>query len=404
MQKRFLKYVTFDTQSCEKSQTIPSTVGQTVLIKHLAQEMEEIGLEDITINKYGDLIATIPSTLSEELTAKVPVVGFLAHVDTATDLSGKDVKPQIFKYEGGDIVINKELDVVLKAEQLEPYIGHSIITSDGTTLLGADDKAGVAEIMNAAEYLINNPDIKHGTIRIAFTHDEEIGLGMQNFDAKEFGAKYAYTIDGGALGSLEYETFNAARAEVTFKGLSVHPGYAKDKMINAAHQAVLFDNALPQERPESTCGREGFYHMMSMEGGCESATLNYIIRDHDSEIFAQRKQIITETAEQFGGKVTIKDQYRNMGEVIETMPEVVDIAIEAMKACEVEPKIEAVRGGTDGSMLSFMGVPCPNIFSGGINIHGRYEFVSMEVMQKATDVVVEICKKYATFFTEKFGE
>ncbi|MFI3266321.1 MAG: peptidase T, partial [Rikenellaceae bacterium] len=345
MQKRFLKYVTFDTQSCEKSQTIPSTVGQTVLIKHLAQEMEEIGLEDITINKYGDLIATIPSTLSEELTAKVPVVGFLAHVDTATDLSGKDVKPQIFKYEGGDIVINKELDVVLKAEQLEPYIGHSIITSDGTTLLGADDKAGVAEIMNAAEYLINNPDIKHGTIRIAFTHDEEIGLGMQNFDAKEFGAKYAYTIDGGALGSLEYETFNAARAEVTFKGLSVHPGYAKDKMINAAHQAVLFDNALPQERPESTCGREGFYHMMSMEGGCESATLNYIIRDHDSEIFAQRKQIITETAEQFGGKVTIKDQYRNMGEVIETMPEVVDIAIEAMKACEVEPKIEAVRIG-----------------------------------------------------------
>lgn len=399
MINRFLDYISFDTQSCSSSQSVPSTHGQTVLIEHLAQSMKQMGLSDVDIDQYGYLTATLPSNLSEELTAKIPVVGFMAHVDTATELSGKDVKAQIFEYSGGDIVVNKELDVVIKEAQLDPYIGHTIITSDGTTLLGADDKAGIAEIMTAAEYLLSHPEIAHGTIRLAITHDEEIGLGMQHFDAKAFGAKYAYTIDGGELGSLEYETFNAASAQISFKGVSVHPGYAKDKMVNASHMAVLFDNALPQERPENTSGREGFFHMLSIEGNGETATANYIIRDHDGEIFEQRKQLFAQTAQRFGGTATIKDQYRNMGEVISTAPEVVDIATDAMRACGIEPKIEAIRGGTDGSTLSFMGVPCPNIFSGGINIHGRYEFVSLEVMQKASDVIVEICKKYAIFFS-----
>lgn len=403
MKNRFLEYITFDTQSCPKSTSVPSTSGQGVLIKHLAEQMQELGLEDINIDSYGYLTATIPSTLDEQQSAAVPVVGFLAHVDTATELSGKDVKAQIFDYKGGDIVVNEELGVVIPSSQLENYIDHHIITSDGTTLLGADDKAGVAEIMNAAEYLMANPQIKRGKVRIAMTFDEEIGLGMQHFDAKAFGAQYAYTVDGGALGSFEYETFNAASAEVTFKGVSVHPGYAKGKMINAAHQAVLFDNALPQERPENTSEREGFYHMLSIEGNCEEAKASYIIRDHDPEIFEQRKQTLAHLAEKFGAVAVVKDQYRNMGEVTALSPEVIDLAIEAMKDCGIEPKVTAIRGGTDGSNLSFMGTPCPNIFSGGENIHGRYEFVSMEVMQKATDVIVEICKKYATFFTKNFA-
>ncbi|KKB44444.1 peptidase T [Bacillus thermotolerans] len=399
---RFTSYVKVNTQSNENSDTTPSTPGQWTLLRMLEEELNRIGMQEVTVDENGYLMATLPSNTDKE----VPVIGFLAHVDTATDFTGENVKPQVVEsYDGKDIVLNQSLSITLSPNdfpELAGYKGHTLVTTDGTTLLGADNKAGITEIMTAMEYLIQHPEIKHGTIRIAFTPDEEIGRGPHKFDVQAFHAAYAYTIDGGPLGELQYESFNAAAAKVTCYGKNVHPGSAKNKMIHSSKIAMELHEKLPaEEAPEFTEGYEGFYHLISMSGDVEKTELNYIIRDHDKEKFAGRKQLLTtivkELQEKYGEErvqLEMNDQYYNMREKIEPVREVVDIAYEAMKKLHIEPIVEPIRGGTDGSQLSYMGLPTPNIFTGGENFHGRFEYISVDVMEQAVKVIVEIAKLF----------
>ncbi len=402
LKDRFLKYVSFDTESDENSTTFPSTEKQLVLLNYLADEMRTLGLEDVTVDKYGYTMGTIPATKGYE---NAPVIGFIAHVDTSPDMSGKDVKPRtIEEYDGSDIQLNGALTMkVADFPELKNFIGHTLIHTDGTTLLGADDKAGCAEIMTAAEYLISHPEIAHGKIRIGFTPDEEIGRGVDYFDVAAFGADFAYTMDGSAEGELEYENFNAAAATIEIQGRNVHPGYAKDKMINAIQVACELNALVPTvERPEYTTGYEGFYHCVGFNGTVENAKISYIIRDHDSEKFEQKKVIMWSFVDllqkKYGEgvlKLTLKDQYFNMRKMVEPHPHVIDKAVEAMRMADVEPKIKPIRGGTDGARLSFMGLPCPNIFAGGMNFHGKFEYCSLNTMQKATQVIINLAQLWA---------
>lgn len=396
---RFLKYVKFDTESSTETGTTPSTPGQMVLARELEKELHEMGLEDISLDEKGYIMATLPANTDK----KVPTIGFVAHMDTSPDLTGKDVNPQIVKnYDGKDIILNKELNIVLSPNdfpEMQDYVGQDLIVTDGKTLLGADDKAGIAEILTAIKYLKDHPEIKHGKIRIGFTPDEEIGAGADYFDVEKFGCEWAYTMDGGPIGELEYENFNAAGVKINIQGRSVHPGYAKDKMVNALVVANKLAYLLPSnERPEHTTGYEGFYHLTNISGTVDAATVGYIIRDHDREIFEKRKKVMLDTIA-FINKlypdsttVEIKDQYYNMREKVEPVKHVVDLAFEAMTAVGVTPIVKPIRGGTDGARLSFMGLPCPNIFAGGHNFHGRYEFVPIQSMEKAVQVIVKIAE------------
>lgn len=398
--ERLIRYVQVDTQSDFNSTTTPSTQKQFDLLHMLEKELADIGLTDIILDEYGYLFATLPSNTDKE----VPTIGFLAHVDTTTDFSGTNVKPQrIDHYDGGDIVLNDSLTMtVADFPELAGYKGQTLITTDGTTLLGADDKAGIAEIMTAMHYLVQNPHIKHGDIRVAFTPDEEIGRGPHKFDVEKFGADYAYTMDGGPLGELQYESFNAAGVKVTTRGTSVHPGSAKNKMVNAITMAIQFQNEMPNDAvPEKTEGYEGFIHLMSFDGHIEEAKMSYIIRDHDREKFEEKKEHMRRTEKMIQAiygddaiTVEIEDQYYNMGEKITPVFEIVDIVKEAFATLKIEPLIQPIRGGTDGSQLSFMGLPTPNIFAGGENMHGKYEYVSAETMEKATQVIIEIVQLF----------
>ncbi|MDE6266472.1 MAG: peptidase T [Muribaculaceae bacterium] len=399
---RFLEYVKFDTQSDELTNMTPSTPGQMVFARYLKEELEKMGLQEITLDENGYLMATLPGNCGK----KVPTVGFIAHLDTSPDMSGRHVKPRIVKdYDGGDIILNAEQNVVLSPSEfpeLLHYKGQDLIVTDGTTLLGADDKAGVAEIISAVDHLMKHPEIKHGDIRIALNPDEEIGQGAHKFDVELFGADWAYTMDGGEIGELEYENFNAAVARITFNGRNVHPGYAKHKMINSIRIANQFAIMLPRwETPEHTEGYEGFYHLVSIEGTVEKTVLTYIIRDHDRDRFERRKKEFEHLTRKINhefpdvASLEIKDQYYNMREKIEPVMHVIDTAIEAMKRSDVTPKVVPIRGGTDGAQLSFKGLPCPNIFAGGLNFHGRYEFVPIPSMEKATRVIVEIARLVA---------
>ena len=396
--ERFLRYVKIDTQSDPNNPAFPSTDKQWVLAKMLEAELKEIGLSDVCLDAHCYLTATLPSNLN----TKVPTIGFIAHMDTSPDFSGKNVNPQIHRnYDGGNLILNPEQNIVLDAsyfDDLKQYKGQTIITTDGTTLLGADDKAGITEIVSAMEYLIHHPEIKHGTIRIGFTPDEEVGKGAHLFNVKTFGADWAYTMDGSQIGELEYENFNAASAVVTVQGKNVHPGYAKNKMINAILLAQEFITALPKnETPETTEGYEGFYHLHDLHGDVEQTKLEYIIRDHDFDKFEERKKNLQQITEQCNQKygdsffsIKIKDQYYNMKEKITPVMHIVDIAAKAMKQENITPIIKAIRGGTDGSQLSFKGLPCPNIFAGGHNFHGKYEYIPLESMEKATRVIINI--------------
>jgi len=398
--ERFLKYVSFDTQSDETTGTTPSTPKQMVFARYLQSELEELGLEDISLDENGYLFATLPSNVGRE----IPTIGFIAHMDTSPDMSGKDVKPRIVAdYQGQDIVLCEEEGIVLSPKQfpeLSDHIGEDLIVTDGHTLLGADDKAGIAEIVGAMAYLKAHPEIEHGNIRIGFNPDEEIGLGAHKFDVEKFGCKWAYTMDGGEVGELEFENFNAAAAKIEVKGLNVHPGYAKGKMVNALLVANEFIGMLPaNETPATTEGYEGFFHLIGMEGDVEHAMLSYIVRDHDRGKFEARKAFILECAGKLNGKygqgrvdVQIKDQYYNMRQQVEPLMHIIDLAFAAMKEAGVEPKVKAIRGGTDGAQLSFKGLPCPNIFAGGLNFHGRYEFVPIQSIEKAMKVVVKIAE------------
>lgn len=400
---RFLKYVSMDTQSDETTELTPSTPGQMKLAHVLADELKEMGMQEISISNYGYVMATLPAT-NEELAKTKPVVGFIAHMDTSPDFSGRNVKPRIVeKYNGGDIILNKDLNIILKPEEspeLNSFIGQDIIVTDGTTLLGADDKAGIAEIMGAMQYLIDHPDVQHGKIRICFTPDEEIGQGADNFDVPAFGADYAYTMDGGDLGELEFETFNAAAAKIIFHGRNVHPGSAKRKMKNSMRLASTFISMIPRyDTPEHTEGYEGFYHLTGFNGTVEKTTLSYIIRDFDRPRFESRKREIQHFVDKINSEygegtaeIDLHDQYYNMREKIEPVMYIVEQAKKAMENCGITPKIQPVRGGTDGSRLSFMGLPTPNIFAGGINFHGKFEFLPVQNMMKAQEVIVEICK------------
>ena len=399
---RFLKYVKFDTQSDELTNLTPSTPGQYKFAQALEKELHELGLEEISLDENGYLMATLPANTDRE----VPTVGFIAHLDTSPDLSGHNVNPRIVKaYDGGDITLNADNDVVLSPSEfpeLLHYVGQDLIVTDGTTLLGADDKAGIAEIISAEEYLKAHPEIEHGKIRIAFNPDEEIGQGAHKFDVERFGADWAYTMDGGEVGELEYENFNAAVANVTFKGRNVHPGYAKHKMVNSIRIANQFILMLPRwETPEHTEGYEGFYHLVKIEGDVEKTTLTYIIRDHDRDRFERRKRelehLTRKTNNEFPGCATIeiRDQYFNMREKIEPVMHIITIAEKAMELAGVTPKVQPIRGGTDGAQLSFKGLPCPNIFAGGLNFHGRYEFVPIPSMEKAEKTIVEIARLVA---------
>ena len=397
---RFLKYVSFTTTSDENKETTPSTPEQMVFANYLAEELKSVGLQDVELDKNGYLMATLPANTDSVL----PTIGFIAHMDTSPDMSGENVKPKIIKnYDGNAILLNAEKNIVLSPEQfpeLLQYKGQDLIVTDGTTLLGADDKAGIAEIVSAMDYLIKHPEIKHGKVRVAFTPDEEIGRGASLFDIEKFGAEWAYTIDGGEIGELEYENFNAASAKVTFHGRNVHPGYAKNKMINSMLVAQQFAAMLPQrETPEHTEGYEGFYHLIAMSGEVELSTLRYIIRDHDRNRFESRKtemqRLVDKINTEFGnGTATIelKDQYYNMKEKIEPVMHVVDLAYKAMEMAKIEPKVKPIRGGTDGAQLSFKGLPCPNLFAGGHSFHGRYEFVPIQSMHKAKEVIINIIK------------
>jgi len=397
---RFISYVTIDTESDPNSETTPSTEKQWNLANKLVEELKKIGLSDVTIDENAYIMATLPSNVDYQ----VPTIGFISHFDTSPDFTGANVKPQIIEdYDGKDIVLNAEENIILSPDYFEDllmYKGQTLITTDGTTLLGADDKAGITEIVSAMEYLINHPEIKHGKIRIGFTPDEEIGRGAHKFDVEKFGADWAYTMDGSQVGELEYENFNAAGAKITVKGKIVHPGYAKGKMINSMYYASEFINTLPRlETPEHTEGYEGFFHLHNMEGEVEETILQYIIRDHDKDKFEARKALLEKIVfdlntkyESEVFKIEIKDQYFNMKEKVEPVMHIVDIAEEAMKAVGVTPLIKAIRGGTDGSQLSYMGLPCPNIFAGGHNFHGRYEYVPVESIQKAVDVICKIAE------------
>lgn len=398
--ERFLKYVTFDTQSDESTGVTPSTPKQMVFAQYLKTELEELGLKDISLDENGYLFATLPSNVDHE----VPVVGFIAHMDTSPDMSGENVKPRIVeKYDGKDIPLCAEEDIILSPAnfpELLDHVGEDLIVTDGHTLLGADDKAGIAEIVGAVAYLIAHPEIKHGDIRIGFNPDEEIGLGAHKFDVEKFGAKWAYTMDGGEVGELEFENFNAAAAKIRVKGRNVHPGYAKNKMINSLLVANEYASLLPaNETPGTTEGYEGFYHLIGMEGEVENTVLSYIVRDHDRETFEARKQALLNYAAQLNEKygegtvtVELKDQYYNMRQQVEPLMYIIDIAFAAMQEAGVTPKVKAIRGGTDGAQLSFKGLPCPNIFAGGLNFHGRYEFVPIQSIEKAMNVVVKIAE------------
>ncbi|KUP31649.1 peptidase T [Bacillus halotolerans] len=400
--ERFTTYVKVDTQSDESADTCPSTPGQLTLGNMLVDELKSIGMQDAAIDENGYVMATLPSNTDKD----VPTIGFLAHVDTATDFTGKNVNPQIVEsYDGKDITLNEKLQVILSPDQfpeLSGYKGHTLITTDGTTLLGADNKAGIAEIMTAMDYLIKHPEIKHGTIRVAFTPDEEIGRGPHKFDVGRFNASFAYTVDGGPLGELEYESFNAAAAKITIKGNNVHPGTAKGKMVNSAKIAMKLNSMLPaDEAPEYTEGYEGFYHLLSIQGDVEETKLHYIIRDFDKNIFQNRKEtmqrIVEELQNEYGQnriQLDMNDQYYNMREKIEPVIEIVNTAKQAMENLGIEPKISPIRGGTDGSQLSYMGLPTPNIFTGGENFHGKFEYISADNMVKAVNVIVEIAKLF----------
>ena len=400
---RFVSYVTVDTESDPTSENTPSTKKQWNLANALVAELKGIGMQDVSIDENAYIMATLPSNTDKE----VPIIGFISHFDTSPDFTGANVKPQIIEnYDGSDIVLNKEQDIILSPSYFDDlllYKGQTLITTDGTTLLGADDKAGIAEIISAMEYLINHPELKHGTIKVGFTPDEEIGRGAHKFDVKKFGADWAYTMDGSQVGELEYENFNAAGAVVTVKGKIVHPGYAKGKLINSMYIATQFINSLPKmETPEHTEGREGFFHLHTINGEVEETKLEYIIRDHDLSHFEARKNVINKLAaelnSQYGREVIsveIKDQYFNMRKKIEPVMYIVKIAEEAMIQANIKPLIKPIRGGTDGSQLSYMGLPCPNIFAGGHNFHGRYEYVPVESMQKAIEVIVNIAQLVA---------
>ena len=400
--ERFLKYVAYDTQSDESSTTFPSTEKQKVLLTALKEEMEALGMTEVVMDQHGYVMGTIPATKGCE---SAPVIGFIAHVDTAPDMSGAGVKPHIIEcYDGEDIALNNALTMrVADFPELAFFKGHTLIHTDGNTLLGADDKAGVAEIMTAAEQLLAHPEIPHGKIRIGFTPDEEIGRGVDFFDVAAFGADFAYTVDGGMEGELEYENFNAASAKVEIQGRNVHPGYAKNKMINAIEVAGELLHLLPaEERPEHTEGYEGFFHCVGMNGTVEKATLNYIIRDHDAERFERRKRFMWSAVDflraKHGGDVvnlTLKDQYYNMRKMVEPHPEVINRALEAMEMAGVKPLVRPIRGGTDGARLSFMGLPCPNLFTGGMNFHGKFEYCSLTTMKKAQQVIMNLATLWA---------
>ncbi|MBS6238441.1 MAG: peptidase T [Bacteroides sp.] len=401
--ERFLKYVSFNTQSSEETEVTPSTPGQMVFAKYLKEELESLGLEDITLDEHGYLFATLPANIDKP----VPTIGFIAHMDTSPDMSGKDVSPRIVQnYDGSDIVLCAEENVVLSPSQFPELLNHKgedLIVTNGKTLLGADDKAGIAEIVSAIVYLKEHPEIKHGKIRIGFNPDEEIGLGAHKFDVEKFGCDWAYTMDGGEVGELEFENFNAASARITFKGRNVHPGYAKNKMINSIRVANRFCAMLPaHETPEHTEGYEGFYHLISFNGDVEQTTVAYIIRDHDRARFESRKKkierFVSEINAEYGeGTATLelRDQYYNMREKIEPVMHIIDTAFAAMEAVGVKPNVKPIRGGTDGAQLSFKGLPCPNIFAGGLNFHGRYEFAPIQNMEKAMKVIVKIAELVA---------
>lgn len=400
--ERFFRYVQYDTESSTTSGVTPSTPGQLVFAQELVKELNELGLEDISIDKYGYIMATLPSNIEKE----VPTIGFIAHMDTSPDMSGANIKPRIVKnYDGKDIPLNEDQKIILSPvdfPEMLNYVGQDLIVTDGTTLLGADDKAGLSEIITAIEYLINHPEIKHGKIRIGFTPDEEIGQGADHFDVAKFGADWAYTIDGGQIGELEYENFNAAGVKISIQGRSVHPGTAKDKMVNALVIATKLAALLPaNERPEHTEGYEGFFHLMAINGNVDEASMGYIIRDHDRDRYEERKKLIVDAVayinKLYPNSTTIEvtDQYFNMREKVEPVLHIVDLAHEAMLEVGVTPIVKPIRGGTDGSRLSYMGLPCPNIFGGGHNFHGRYEYVPIQSMEKAVEVIVKIAEKVA---------
>lgn len=404
--ERFLKYVSFDTQSAEDAGQTPSTAKQLKLAEYLKEELTALGLTEVEMDGNGYVYATLPANTDKP----VPVIGFISHMDTSPDCSGKNVKPRIVKsYDGADIVLDAEAGLVTsprKFPELLDHVGEDLIVTDGHTLLGADDKAGIAEIVTAMEYLLAHPEIKHGKVRVGFNPDEEIGLGAHKFDVKKFGCEWGYTMDGGELGELEYENFNAASAKIEVRGVSVHPGYAKGKMVNAARVAAEFAAQMPAaETPEQTVEYEGFYHLLSIEGNVERASLSYIIRDHDRNRFERRKEFVRKAAEWTNARygegtvtVTLHDQYYNMREKIEPVPHVVDLALEAMKECGIPSKVRAIRGGTDGAQLSFMGLPCPNIFAGGLNFHGPHEFLPIPSLKKASQLVVKIVELTAQKF------
>ena len=402
LKDRFLKYVSFDTQSDEMSETFPSTEKQKVLLKYLVEEMKSLGLTEVEMDEHSYAMGTIPATPGYE---GRPAIGFIAHVDTSPDMSGANIKPQIIEnYDGKDIRLNENLMMTVKDfPELSAFKGHTLITTDGTTLLGADDKAGVAEIMTATEYLMAHPEIKHGKIRIGFTPDEEVGRGVDYFNVEKFGAKFAYTIDGGFEGELEYENFNAASAKVAIQGRNVHPGYAKDKMINALQVAAEVNSLLPAwERPEHTDGYEGFYHLVGLNGSVENAEISYIIRDHIRDKFEAKKQFMMKVVELLTQKygegvltLTLKDQYYNMREMVEPHPEVIDKAFKAMEQAGVTPIVRPIRGGTDGARLSYMGLPCPNLFTGGMNFHGKFEYCSLDTMRRAQQTILNLIQLWA---------
>lgn len=397
---RFLKYVSFDTQSADDSATTPSTEKQWLLANYLKEELEQIGMTEVELDENGYLYATLPANTDRA----VPTIGFIAHMDTSPDCSGQNVMPRIVKnYDGKDLMLDAEAGIVSttkKFPELLNHVGEDLIVTNGHTLLGADDKAGIAEIVQAMVYLMEHPEIMHGKIRVGFNPDEEIGLGAHKFDVEKFGCEWAYTMDGGELGELEFENFNAAAAKVEINGVSVHPGYAKGKMINAGRVAAEFVSLMPtHETPETTTEYEGFFHLLGIEGGVEKASLSYIIRDHDRSKFEARKAFVEQTAAWLNAKygegtvkVTLNDQYYNMRQQIEPVMHIIDIAFDAMKECGVTPRVRAIRGGTDGAQLSFKGLPCPNIFAGGLNFHGPHEFLPIPSLQKASEVVVKICE------------
>lgn len=401
--ERFLKYVSFHTTSDAATNLTPSTPGQLVFAQYLVEELKSIGLSEVDLDRNGYIMATLPSNTDKE----VPVIGFIAHMDTSPDMSGKHIKARVVtNYDGNDILLNEEKLIVLETNtypEIKQYIGQDIIVTDGTTLLGADDKAGLTEIVTAMEYMLAHPEIKHGKIRVGFTPDEEIGQGADYFDVAKFGAEWAYTMDGGEIGELEYENFNAASAKITIAGLNVHPGYAKHKMKNSMRVANQFITMLPRhETPEHTDGYEGFYHLVGMEGTVEKTTLNYIIRDHDRNRFERRKKemqhLVHKINAEFGDNtaiVELKDQYYNMCEKVAPVMHIVDLAFNAMKEVGVTPNVKPIRGGTDGAQLSFKGLPCPNIFAGGHNFHGRFEYVPVQSMEKATQVIIAIAQNNA---------